>query len=218
LAVFREELPDISHNLRYALLFLQNARGELFGRQMCDVFLGARVLAVEVATIGDEFGGGNFPGALVLFAFVPPRHERREILELDRRGLGVVLPAFGQRLFVIPDFARRSRAVEEQDVRGNAGVRREHAIGQAHDGVQVEFLEQLFLDARTHTIAEQRAVGNDNCRTRGKVGRVCPSAPLPIITGRRGEDTRPTLRNFLISNCKNSSAVSLVCLSSGKLP
>ena len=66
--------------------------------------------------------------------------QSREFLELDGRGFGVVLPAFGQRLFVIPDFARRPGAVEEQDVRRDAGVRREHAVGQPDDGVQVEIL------------------------------------------------------------------------------
>ena len=77
-------------------------------------------------------------------------------------GLGVVLPAFGQRLFVIPDFPRRAGAVEEQQVRRDARVGREHAVGQADDGVEVEFLEQFFLDARAHAVAEQRAVGHDD--------------------------------------------------------
>lgn len=37
------------HDLRNALFLFQNGRGELFGREMGDVFLCARVLAVEVA-------------------------------------------------------------------------------------------------------------------------------------------------------------------------
>ena len=74
---------------------------------MRDVFLGARVLAVEIAAIGQQFSSRNFPGAFVLFSLVPPCHQRREFLELDGRGFGVVLPAFGQGLFVIPDFARQ---------------------------------------------------------------------------------------------------------------
>ena len=83
---------------------MQDAGGELGGRQVGDVFLGTRVLAVEVAAVGEEFGGGDFPGAFVLCALVPPGHEGREFLELDGGGFGVVLPAFGQGLFVIPDF------------------------------------------------------------------------------------------------------------------
>jgi len=39
--------------------------------------------AVEVAAVGEEFGGGDFPRAVVLYAFIPPRDERREFLELD---------------------------------------------------------------------------------------------------------------------------------------
>ena len=85
--------------------------------------------------------------------------QRREFLELDRRGFGVVLPAFWQRLLVIPDFARRAGAVEEQQIRRDAGVGREHAVRQPDDGVQVEFLEQFFFDAGAHAIAKQRAVG-----------------------------------------------------------
>jgi hypothetical protein len=40
--VLREELLDIPHDLRDALLFLQDVGGELGGRQVRDVFLGAR--------------------------------------------------------------------------------------------------------------------------------------------------------------------------------
>ena len=130
---------------------------------MRDVFLGARILAVEIAAVGQQFGGGNFPGAFVFFSLgaTMPMHSRR-IPRTGSARFGVVLPAFGQRLFVIPDFARRAGAVEEQDVRRDAGVGREHAVGQADDGVQVEFLEQFFLDAGAHAIAEQRAVGRDD--------------------------------------------------------
>ena len=39
---------DVAHDFRDALLFFQNVGGELGGRQVCDVFLGARVLPVEV--------------------------------------------------------------------------------------------------------------------------------------------------------------------------
>ena len=151
--VLRQEFLDVANDFRDALFLFQNTCGELFGRQMGDVFLGARVLAVEIAAVRHQFGGGHFPRTLVLFAFIclaglaPPRLTVGKFLELDGRGFGVVLSAFGQRLFVIPDFARRPGAVEEQHVRRDAGVGREHAIGQPDDGVQVELLEQFLLDA-----------------------------------------------------------------------
>ena len=48
---------------------------------------------------------------------------------------------------------------EEQDICLDAGVRREHAIGQTHDGVQVALGEQGFLDAGLDAFAEEGAVG-----------------------------------------------------------
>ena len=68
--------------------FLQDVGGELLGRQVGDVFFGARVLAVEVAAVGEQFDGGNFPRALVLFALVPPRRCSRRTL---RTGSAAVL-------------------------------------------------------------------------------------------------------------------------------
>ena len=86
-------------------------------------------------------------------------------------GLGVVLPAFGQRLLVVPDFFRRPGAVEEQQVGRDARVRREHAVGQPDDRVQVEVLEQFLLDPRADAIAEERAVRHDHRRPRPGFGR-----------------------------------------------
>ena len=160
LDLFFQQALNRAHDFRDALLFFQDVAGELRGRQVRDVFLGARILAVEVAAIRQQFGGGNFPRLLIFFPhgamtrLVPPCNERREFLELDGGGFGVVLPAFRQRLLVIPDFACRAGAVEEQQVRRDAGVGRKHAVRQPDDGVQVEFLEQFFLDAGAHAIAE----------------------------------------------------------------
>lgn len=47
--MFREELADVSHDFRDAPFFFWDVGGELRERQAGDVFLGARVLAVEVA-------------------------------------------------------------------------------------------------------------------------------------------------------------------------
>ena len=167
-------------------------------RQMGDVFFAARILAVEVAAIRQQFGGGDLPARSFLFAFFPPCHQWREFLELDRCGLCVVLPAFGQRLLVIPDILRRAGAVEEKDVRGDAGVGREDAVGQAHDGVEIEILEQFFLDASADAIAEECAVWHDD-------GGACRASAA------RASSLR-------MMSWRNSSAVSAVCLSSGNLP
>ncbi len=157
-----QEVVDLVDNFRDALLFLEDVVGELFGRQMLEVGCGVGVFAVEVAAVGEQFGGGNFPGAVVLFAVVPPLEAIGEFLELDGLGLGVVLPAFGQRLLVVPDFFGRAGAVEEEEVRRDARVGREDAVGQPDDGVEVEFLEQFFLDAGADAVAEERAVRDDD--------------------------------------------------------
>ena len=117
---------------------------------MCNVFLGPRVLAVEVATIGQQFGGGHLPGAIIFSTLVPPRNQRREFLELNRRGFGVVFPAFGQRLFVIPDVIRRFGAIEEQNIRLDACVGREDAGRKTYNSVKIELFEQFFLDPLGH--------------------------------------------------------------------
>ena len=53
-------------------------------------------------------------------------------------------------------------AVEEKQIGRDAGVRRKDAVGQADNRVQVEVLEQFFLDPRANAIAEERAVGHDH--------------------------------------------------------
>ena len=117
-----------------------------------------------------------------------------------RLGLGVVLAAFGQRLLVVPDVLGRAGAVEEEQVRRDAGVGREDAVGQADDGVQVELLEQFLLDAGADAVAEERAVGHDHGGARGR----------RLLSAAR--------RSLRMMSCRKSSAVSAVCLSSGKLP
>ena len=81
---------------------------------------------------------GDFPGAVVFFALVPPFEAAGEFLELDGLGFGVVLPAFGKRLLVVPDFFGRMRSVEEHEVCRDARVWSEDAVGQADDGVEIE--------------------------------------------------------------------------------
>lgn len=73
----------------------------------------ARVLAVEIAVVRQQFRRRYFPGVIVLLAPVPPHHALREFLELDGHGLRVVLTPFWRWLFVVPDLLRRPTAVEK---------------------------------------------------------------------------------------------------------
>src|SRR5207249_217279 len=79
-----------------------------------------------------------------------------------------------------------------------------------NDGVQVELLEQFFLDPRAHAIAKECAIRDDDCRL-ALVG----TARCAVRSSQRDD---PTFRSFRMINCKNSSAVSAVRLSSGKFP
>src|SRR5579872_587610 len=82
------------------------------------------------------------PRPLTLLPRAPPLPQRRELLVRDRLRLRVSLPALGQRLLVVPDLLRRPGRVEEQQVRRDRGVGREHPDRQPHDGVQVELPQQ----------------------------------------------------------------------------
>ena len=107
-------------------------------------------------------GGRNFPGAVVFFALVPPFEAAGKFLELDRLGFSVILPAFRERLLVVPDFFGRMRSVEEQEVCRNARVWSEDAVGQADDCMEIEVFEQFLFDAGADAIAEECAVRDDD--------------------------------------------------------
>ena len=107
---------------------------------------------------------------------IPPFEAAGEFLELDGLGFGVVLPAFGQRLLVVPDFFGRMGAVEEHEVRRDARVGSEDTVGQADDGVEIEVFEQFFFDAGADAVAEEGAVGNDDSgSTAGDITLTLPS-------------------------------------------
>ena len=69
------------HDCRSIREGADHAAGEFRGREMGDVFLRARILAVEVAAAREQLGGGDFPRALVFLALAPPGHEGREFLD-----------------------------------------------------------------------------------------------------------------------------------------
>ena len=65
-------------------------------------------------------------------------------------------------MLVVPDVFRRAGAVEEEQVRRDGRIRREDAVGEPDDGVEVVLLEQVFLDAGADAVAEERAVRDDD--------------------------------------------------------
>ena len=79
---------------------------------------------------------------------------------LDADGLGhrVRLLPIGDAVLVEPDVFGRLALLEEQEIRADAGVGFEDAVGQADDGVEVALLHQVFLEPRLDAFAEQRAV------------------------------------------------------------
>src|SRR5437588_9689669 len=96
---------------------------------MCDVLFGTRIFhikidgyEVSVRVVFQYILRRNLPCAFVFFSLLPPSHACSKFLELDGCGLGVILTAFRKRMFVIPNLLRWPRAIEEKQVRRNAGV------------------------------------------------------------------------------------------------
>ena len=117
----------------------------------------------------------DLPGEFVGRPVGPPGDARGEVLELDRPCLRVTLAAFRERHFVEPDISRRSRAVEEQEVRLDRRIGGEDPAGQSNDRVKIEILGQFVLDPGTNPVAEECAVGHDN----GGSARLGQSPQLP---------------------------------------
>src|SRR5262249_8855810 len=127
---------------------------KLLGRQVLKVHYSARVLTVEIAVRIEEFRGRHVPCLIAIFALAPPHDAVLELFELHRLGLGVVLSTLRQGLLVIPHVFRWPGTVEEEDVSRDIGIWREHTVWQADDSMEVELLEQFFLDPGANTITE----------------------------------------------------------------
>ena len=139
---------------------------------MLEVHFATWVLDVEIAAVLENVGGGDFPCSVILFSFLPPGDTVGKFFELNRLCLREVLPAFGQGLLVVPDIFGGPRAVEEQEIGWDAGVGREDTVGQSHNRMEIEILQQFFLDAGADAVAEEGAVGNDDrCSAASRVLR-----------------------------------------------
>ena len=117
---------------------------------------------VSLLVILQDVLDGDAPGSLVHLPILPPFQKRRKLLVLQWHRLGVVLPAFGKGLLVIPDLLGWAGPVEEEEVCGNIGVGGEDAVWKPDDGVEVELLEKLLLDPGSHSVPEERPVGYDH--------------------------------------------------------
>src|SRR5258708_34128677 len=73
-----QKLLNGPNYFRNALFFFQDVSGELFWRQVGDVFLCARILAVEIAAVVQQFGGRHAPSGFAFFTLVPQVHDIAE--------------------------------------------------------------------------------------------------------------------------------------------
>ena len=112
---------------------------------------------------GGALGGEvDLPSLRAFFTGIPPRCRLCELLELQRRGFAVLLATIGQRQLVVPDGVGGAAALKEHKVGRDVGIWGEHALRQAHDSVQAEFLKHFLLDDGADAVAKQGAVGHDH--------------------------------------------------------
>ena len=65
-------------------------------------------------------------------------------------------------MFKKPDISSGSALFKKQDIGGNTGVRGKHALGQAHNGVQIEILQQFFFQGGLDPFAKQKTIRQDH--------------------------------------------------------
>src|SRR6266516_2098516 len=99
IAFSSQHLLNLYHNLCDTLLFLEDILNELLWWQILEIYFAIRILNIKVAVISKNLLNWHLPGPFVFLAFlpVPPSDTVRELLVLQRLGLGVVFPAFCQR-------------------------------------------------------------------------------------------------------------------------
>ena len=124
------------------------------------------ILDIQVVVAGLDLVDGDLPG---LFGFdplfkpiglaAPPGDLGLELRKAHGLGLVVAFDALGIGMLVVPDGFGGHALGEKKQVGLDAGVGVEHAVGQAHDGVQVALGEQFLLEPGFHALAEEKAVG-----------------------------------------------------------
>jgi hypothetical protein len=155
--------------LQFADGLAQRERGIAFGSARCQCGVAASTAAARLAAKSTFQAWGPSSRAF---------HQARAGANSSNCSGAVLLyfAALGQRQLVVPDGVGGAAALEEQQVGGDVGVGREHALRQAHDGVELELLEHLLLDDGADAVAKQGAVGHDHGGT--ATGRqACRPAP-----------------------------------------
>ena len=132
------------------------------------LFLVGKAAQVEVGIIGQDVlyrvdGGAGHAVFLKGRTGVPPCRDRRKVLQAHGLGLGKGLVTFGQVNTVKPGLLGGTGLVEEQDIGGNWSVGRKDALGQADDGMQIVFRQQLVLKGQLGAVRdEQETVRQDD--------------------------------------------------------
>ena len=121
---------------------------------------------VKVVATRCELFGGETLGLRVavcvfdLSAIHPPLSGVGQVFPQHWSGLGERFVAFGEVYSVVPGLLGCTGVVKEQEVGGDWGVGREHRARQADDGVEVELLEEPFLQCEfCAVVAEEEPVG-----------------------------------------------------------
>ena len=125
---------------------------------------GVGILAVEIVVARLNLVEADLPGDLGFLAVftlcpAPPVDAALQVLDADRPGHRVSLLACWHMVLVEPDFPGRHALLKEQQVGADGRIGFEHAVGQAHDGVQVALFQQVLFEAGFYAFAEQRAIG-----------------------------------------------------------
>ena len=120
---------------------------------------GVRVFKVEVVATGLHLIGAHLPGHFGLYPALaacaaPPVHAALHVLQADGPGHGIGFLAGGHAVFVKPDVLRGRAFFKKQQVGADGRIRLEHAVGQAHDGVQVALGHEVLFEPRFHALAK----------------------------------------------------------------
>src|ERR1700679_3091837 len=103
----------------------------------------------------------HLPSDIAFFTFVPPFHQRRELIELYGLGFGVALLPLGQSVLVIPNFLCWRAFLEKEQVRRDGGGV-ECGLREPDDGGKVAVREEFFADTLFVAVASDAAVRQDD--------------------------------------------------------
>jgi len=113
---------------------------------MADLLPHMGILDIQVVVPGLDLVDGNLPrlfrfdpGGKAVFLLPPPVDFSLELLETDGLGLVVALHARRIGMLVVPDMFRRLPFGEEKEVRFDARIGVEDAVGEADDRMEVAF-------------------------------------------------------------------------------